>query len=62
MLQDIQAGKREAFGEVKFISILASAQQIHIQRLSSKNKGALPYIPLQVGYRSKKQGLTHIWL
>jgi hypothetical protein len=27
-----------------------------------ENKGALPYIPLQAGYRSKKQALTHIWL
>jgi hypothetical protein len=36
--------------------------QIPIQRLSPENKRVLPYIPLQAGYRSKKQGLTHIWL
>jgi hypothetical protein len=59
MLQDIQAGKwdTKAFQEAVFISV-----QIPIQRLSPKNKGALPYIPLQAGYRSKKQSLTHIWL
>jgi hypothetical protein len=28
----------------------------------AENKGALPYIPFQAGYRSKKQGLIHIWL
>jgi hypothetical protein len=52
----------KAFQDAVFISVLAAAQQIHIQRLSPKNKGALPYISLQAGYRSKKQGLTHIWL
>jgi hypothetical protein len=35
---------------------------IEVQRLSPENKGGLPYIPLHAGYRSKKQGLTHIWL
>jgi hypothetical protein len=33
-----------------------------VQRLSSENKGVSPYIPWQAGYRSKKQGLIHIWL
>jgi hypothetical protein len=42
--------------------MLAVAQWIHIQRLSPENKGALPYISLQAGYRSKQQGLTHTWL
>jgi hypothetical protein len=41
------------------IRVPAVAQWIHIQR---KNKVVSPYIPLQAGYRSKKQGLTHIWL
>jgi hypothetical protein len=27
-----------------------------------RNKGVSPYIPLQAGYRSKKQDLIHIWL
>jgi hypothetical protein len=64
LLWDIQAGKwdTKAFWEAMFISVLVAAQQIPIQRLSSENKGALPYIPLQAGYRSKKQSLTHIWL
>jgi hypothetical protein len=57
LLQDIQAGKQDskAFQDAMFISILATAQWIHIQRLSPKNKGAFLYIPLQAGYRSKKQ-------
>jgi hypothetical protein len=36
-----------------------------VQRLSPKNKGFSPYLPLQTDYRGnriKKQGLTHIWL
>jgi hypothetical protein len=40
----------------------SSGSVIHIQRLSPENKGALPYIPLQAGYKSKKQSLTHTWL
>jgi hypothetical protein len=64
MLQDIQTGKwnTKAFQEATFISVLAVTQWIPIQRLSLENKGALPYILLQAGYRSKKQSLTHIWL
>jgi hypothetical protein len=44
ILQDIQAGKQntKAFWEALFIRVLAAAQQIHIQRLSPKNKEALP--------------------
>jgi hypothetical protein len=62
MLWDIQAGKwdTKAFQEPIFISLWAAAQQIHIQRLSPKNKGVSPYIPLKAGYRSKKKSLTHI--
>jgi hypothetical protein len=64
MLLDIQAEKwdTKAFQEAISISMLAAAQQVPIQRLSPKNKGDLPYIHLQAGYRSKKQSLTHIWL
>jgi hypothetical protein len=63
-LWDIQARNQDnrAFQETVLISVLATAQQIPFQRLGPENKGALPYIPLQAGYRSKKQGLTHIWL
>jgi hypothetical protein len=57
-----QTQDTKAFQEAIFISVPALAQQIHIQRLSPKNKGVSPYIPLQVGYRSKNQGLTNIWL
>jgi hypothetical protein len=44
------------------MSVPAAAQWIHIQRLSPENKGTLPYIALQTGYRNKKQSLTHMWL
>jgi hypothetical protein len=37
----------KAFQEAIVFSLLAAAQQIHIQRLSPENKGASPYIPLQ---------------
>jgi hypothetical protein len=40
----------------------AYTQWTRVQRLSPKNKGVSPYIPLQAGYRSKKQSLTHICL
>jgi hypothetical protein len=42
--------------------VLAQTQWTCKQRLSPENKGVSPYIPLQAGYRSKKQSLTHIWL
>jgi hypothetical protein len=62
MLWDIQAVKwnTKAFQKAIFISVLAGAQRISIQKLSFKNKGALPCTLLQLGYRSKKQSLTHI--
>jgi hypothetical protein len=37
-------------------------QQTRVQRLSPENKGVSPYIPLQAGYRNKKQSSTHTWL
>jgi hypothetical protein len=40
----------------------AQTQRTRVQRLSLENKGVSPYIPLQAGYRSKKQSSTHIWL
>jgi hypothetical protein len=64
LLWDIHAGKwdTKAFLEAMFISVPVVAQQIPIQKLSPENKGALPSIPLQAGYSSKKQGLTPMWL
>jgi hypothetical protein len=41
---------------------VSSSSAIHIQRLSPENKGVSPYTALQAGFRSKKQGLTHLWL
>jgi hypothetical protein len=62
MLWDIQEGKWDkAFQEAMFIGMPAVAQQIPIQTLSPENKRTLPYIPLQGGYRSKKQSLLNIW-
>jgi hypothetical protein len=40
----------------------AQTQGTQVQRLSPENKEFSPYIPLQAGYRSKKQNSTHIWL
>jgi hypothetical protein len=64
ILWDVQTGKRDtkAFGEAMFIGMPAVTQWIHIQKLSPQNKGALPHIPLQAGYRNEEQSLTHIWL
>jgi hypothetical protein len=64
ILWDIQAGNLDtmAFQEAIFICMPAAAQLTPIHRLRLKNKGALPYIPLQAGYRSKKHSYTHIWL
>jgi hypothetical protein len=62
MLQESHTETQDtkAFQQAVFISLLAVAQWIHIQRLSPEDKGVSPYIPLQAGYRSKSQGLTHI--
>jgi hypothetical protein len=64
LLWDFQAGKwdTKAFKEEIFISMPATAKQIHIQRLSPENKGVSAYIRLQASCKSKKEGLTHIWL
>jgi hypothetical protein len=44
------------------LAVLAQTQRTPVQRLSPKNKGVSPCIPLQAGYRSKKQSPTHLWL
>jgi hypothetical protein len=64
LLQESRLEKRDTkpFQEAIFISVLAVVQQIYIQRLSPENNRVLPYIPLQAGYNSKKQGLTQIRL
>jgi hypothetical protein len=56
-LQDTEAVYQEAM----FI-VSAQTQQTRVQRLSPENKGVSPYVPLQAGYRSKKQSSTHLWL
>jgi hypothetical protein len=52
----------EAISRKQHFIVPAQAQQTHVQRLSPENKGVSPYTPLQAGYRSKRQGLIHIWL
>jgi hypothetical protein len=52
----------EAINRKQCFIVPAQTQWTHVQRLSPENKGASLYIPLQAGYRSKKQGLIHIWL
>jgi hypothetical protein len=42
------------FSRKQHFILLAQIQQTRVQRLSPKNKGVSPYIPLQAGYRSKK--------
>jgi hypothetical protein len=64
MLQESQAEiwDTEAVSRKQHFILLAQTQRTCVQRLSPKNKEVSPYIPLQAGYRSKTQGLIHIWL
>jgi hypothetical protein len=55
-------GTLRQFRRKQCFIMLARTQWNWVQRLSLKNKEVSPYIPLQAGYRSKKQDLTHIWL
>jgi hypothetical protein len=52
---------RQFTREQRFI-VPAQAQQTCVQRLRSENKRISDCIPLQAGYRNKKQSSTHIWL
>jgi hypothetical protein len=56
-IQAFEANSRKQ----RFI-VQAQTQRTHVQRLSPENKGVSLYLPLQAGYRSKKQGLIHVWL
>jgi hypothetical protein len=58
----LRYGTLEANSTKQCFIVPAQTQWTHIQRLSSKNKSVSPYKPLQAGYRSKKQGVIHIWL
>jgi hypothetical protein len=60
LLAEIQDS--EAISRKQGFIVPAQTQQTHVQRLSPENKGVSLYIPLQGGYRSKKQDLIHIWL
>jgi hypothetical protein len=51
-IQDSEANSRK-----QCFIVPAQTQRTHVQRLSPENKGVSPYISLQAGYRSKKQGV-----
>jgi hypothetical protein len=59
MLWDTQVGKWDtmAFQESMFISLLAAAKWIHVQRLSPKSKQVSPYILSKQVTEAKRQGL-----
>jgi hypothetical protein len=42
------------FSRKQLFIVPAQTQQTRVQRLSPKNKGVSPFIPLQASYRSKK--------
>jgi hypothetical protein len=52
----------EADSQEATFTVPTQTQRTCVQRLSPENKGVSPYIPLQTGYRSKKQSSTHICL
>jgi hypothetical protein len=64
LLQESQAeiGTLRQFSRKQCCIVLAQTHQTRVQKLNPENKGVSPYIPLQAGYRSKKQSFTYIWL
>jgi hypothetical protein len=54
-------GHRQLSKKQCFI-VLTQTQWTCVQKLIPRNKEVSPYIPLQAGYRSKKQSSPHIWL
>jgi hypothetical protein len=58
----LRYGTLETISRKQHFIVPAQTQWTYVQRLSPENKGVSPYVPLQAGYGSKKQGLIHIWL
>jgi hypothetical protein len=58
----LRYGTLRSFSRKQCFIVPAQTQWTRVQRLSPENKGISPYIPLQAGYRSKKQSSTHLWL
>jgi hypothetical protein len=58
----LRNGTLRQFSRKQHFIVLAQTQWTRVQRLSPENKGVSPYIPLQAGYRSRKQSSTYIWL
>jgi hypothetical protein len=50
------------FSRKQHFIVPAQTEWSCVQRLSPENKEVSPCIPLQAGYRSKKQSSTHTWL
>jgi hypothetical protein len=57
MLWDSQYRTLRQFKRKQHFIVAVQTLQTHVQRLSPENKGVSPYISLQAGHRSKKQGL-----
>jgi hypothetical protein len=51
----LRYGTLRQFSRKQHFIVLAQTQQTHVQRLSPKNKGVSPYIPLQASYRAKSK-------
>jgi hypothetical protein len=64
MLWEIMSWNRIVWGRlaVSNVCVLAQTEQTRVQWLRPEKKEVSPYIPLQAGYRSKKQSSTHMWL
>jgi hypothetical protein len=56
----LRYGTLEAITRKQHFIVPVQTQWTHLQRLSPENKRVSPYVPLQAGYRSKKQGLIHM--
>jgi hypothetical protein len=58
----LRYGTPRQFSRKQCFIVPAQTQWSHVQRLSPENNEVSPYVPLQAGYRSKKQSSTHKWL
>jgi hypothetical protein len=58
----LRYGTLETISRKQYFIVPVQTQWTHVQRLSPENKGISPFRPLQADYRSKKQGLIHMWL
>jgi hypothetical protein len=59
---NLRYGTLRWFSRKQYFIVPAQTQQTHVQSLSPENQRVSPHIALKVGYRSKKQDLSHTWL